>query len=212
MRVADVELGDGNLAGTGVYARRDFAAGEVVVTYELELLTPHEYAALPIGEELFVHSYGGQRYLYPAPARFVNHSDDPSCFQDFERGCDVALRPIRAGEAITIDAREETARELETFIEALAAALSGRSAERLAGLLSETVVLWTQGHEYVGSAAVIEELLFLEILPFGRKEWLVGTGRWEALCSTSSGAGAAHLTILVKIVAGNWQIVYLHRD
>lgn len=212
MRVADVQLGDGNLAGTGVYATRDFAAGEVVITYELELLTSDEYAALPAGEELFVHSYGGQRYLYPSPARFVNHSDQPSCVQDFDRACDIAIRPIKAGEAITIDAREETARELDTFIEALAAALSNQSVEQLEGLMSETVILWTRGHEWVGPAVVVEQLLSLEMLPFGRTEWLVGTGRWEALCSTSSGAGAAHLTMLMKISAGNWQLVYLHRD
>jgi hypothetical protein len=43
-------------------------------------------------------------------------------------------------------------------------------------------------------------------------EWLVGTGRWEALCSaeTETSAGRPHLTVLLKVVAGNWQIVYQH--
>lgn len=97
-------MGAGDLAGTGVYADRDFDAGEVVVRYQLQPLTIEEYEALPVGEEIFVHSYGGQRYLYPAPARFVNHSDDPSCYEDFEQGCDIALRPIAVGQPITIDA------------------------------------------------------------------------------------------------------------
>ncbi|SDS48716.1 SET domain-containing protein [Microlunatus soli] len=81
-----VTVGAGDLAGTGIYASRDFAPGDVVIRYELQPLTDTDYDDLPGGEELFVHSYGGRRYLYPPPARFVNHSDDPSCYQDFDRG------------------------------------------------------------------------------------------------------------------------------
>jgi hypothetical protein len=110
----DVNLGPGSLAGTGVYAARDFVAGEVVVSYQLKALDEAAYMALPAGEHHFVRSYGGCRYLYPAPARFVNHSDEPSCYQDFERGCDIALRSITRGEPITIDFTEETTRELDT--------------------------------------------------------------------------------------------------
>jgi hypothetical protein len=65
----DVTLGVGDLAGVGVYAARTFAAGDVVVRYELRPLTAEDYDRLPAGEQLFVHSYGGRRYLYPAPAR-----------------------------------------------------------------------------------------------------------------------------------------------
>jgi hypothetical protein len=43
-------------------------------------------------------------------------------------------------------------------------------------------------------------------------EWLVGTGRWEALCSARAGTGDGHVTLLLKVVAGNWQIVYGHAD
>lgn len=153
-----VTLGVGDLAGTGVYAARDFVAGEVVVQYELQPLTAKDYDCLPAGEELFVHSYGGRRYLYPAPARFVNHRDDPSCFQDFDRRCDVALRPITTGEAITIDAGKETARELDTFLFSLVDALDSRSSEGLAALLSESVSLWSGGGQFIGRDSVATEL------------------------------------------------------
>jgi hypothetical protein len=46
-----------------------------VVSYQLKEIDEAAYMALPAGEDLFVHSYGGRRYLYPAPARFVNHSE-----------------------------------------------------------------------------------------------------------------------------------------
>jgi hypothetical protein len=44
--------------------------------------------------------------------------------------------------------------------------------------------------------------------PLTDVQWLVGTGRWEALCSAQ--AGDRHLTMLLKVIAGNWQIVYQH--
>ncbi|WP_433060273.1 SET domain-containing protein-lysine N-methyltransferase [Dactylosporangium sp. CS-033363] len=185
--MSGVRIGAGNLGGHGVYAERDFAAGEVVVAYELRELTAREYAALPPGEELFVHSYWGRRYLYPPPARFVNHAGDPSCYQDFERACDIARRPIAAGEAVTIDATQETARELETFL----AAWNDEPARR-PELVDAQAALWLDGEP-------------------GRvhdAEWIVGTGRWEALCSATS--GGRHVTMLLKVIAGNWQLVYQH--
>lgn len=205
-------LGVGNLAGKGVYAARDFAAGEVVVTYQLQPLDEVDYLALPAGEDLFVHSYGGRRYLYPAPARFVNHSDDPTCFQDFDRGCDVALRPIAKGEPITIDANHETARELATFIDAYHYALDGRSVPLLGALMTSEATLWLPGKAFHGRDAVVAALLNSEQVSLSRVEWLVGTGRWEALCSaeTETADGRRHVTMLLKIVTGNWQMLYQH--
>ncbi len=185
----DVLIGVGSLAGRGVYAARDFEAGEVVVGYRLRPLDEAEYLALPAGEELFVHSYGGRRFLYPAPARFVNHSADPSCYQDFDRGCDVALRPITRGEPITIDATEETARELSTFLDAYR--------DGVDGLVAADAVRW-------GPELTAEQRRGITGV-----DWLVGTGRWEALCSAEV-TGARHLSLLLKVITGNWQIVYQH--
>jgi len=141
----------------------------------------------------------------------VNHSDDPSCWQDFDQGCDVALGPITPGEPITIDARQETARELDTFLDALTGALQDRSPDRTAVLLSESVSLWSSGRQYTGRHAVMEELIIRGVPPLTGVEWIVGTGRWEALCSADSN-GAHHITMLLKVLAGNWQIVYTHLD
>jgi hypothetical protein len=148
----DVTLGAGNLAGTGVYAARGFASDEVVVRFELQPLSEAEYRALPVGEELFVHSYGGRRYLYPAPARFVNHCDDPSCHPDFDRGYDVALRPIAKGEPITIDSNQEPARELDTFLDAYRCALDDRSVLALDALVDSEATLWLHGGAFRGRA------------------------------------------------------------
>ncbi|GAB3740816.1 SET domain-containing protein-lysine N-methyltransferase [Microlunatus parietis] len=204
----DVRLGPGELAGTGVYAARDFAAGEVVLDFELQPLDEREYRALPAGDDLFVHSYGGRRYLYPVPARFVNHADDPSCVQDFEASRNIAVRSIAAGEPITIDARQETARELGTFLDAYRSAVAGRAAEALAGLVDGDATLWQAGTAHRGRDAVVAALLTGDLLLPTEPEWELGTGRWEAVCSAD--AGGRHLTLLLKIITGNWQLRYLH--
>ncbi len=80
----------------------------MVVQYCLRHLSREEYLALPEADRLFVHSYSGERYLYPEPARYVNHAEHPNTAQDFDEGRDVAVRPIEAGELITTDARKET--------------------------------------------------------------------------------------------------------
>jgi hypothetical protein len=208
--VESVTLGTGGLAGKGVYAARDFAPGEAVVTYRLQALDAADYLALPAGEDLFVHSYGGRRYLYPAPARFVNHSDDPSCYQDFDRCCDVALRSIARGEPITIDANQETTRELDTFLDAYRSAIDERSAQALTVLVDVDAALWIQGRAFRGQAAVVTELLNSATNSLSQVEWLVGTGRWEALCSAATDPTGGHVTTLLKVIAGNWQIVYQH--
>jgi hypothetical protein len=206
--VDEVVLGPGHLAGRGVYATRDFAAGEVVVSYRLQPLDEAGYLALPAGEDLFVHSYGGRRYLYPAPARFVNHADDPSCYQDFDRGCDVALRPIARGEPVTIDATAETARELGTFLDAYQSAFPDGSA----ALIDRDATLWVAGRAVRGRDAFVAALPEAGLVSLSEVEWLIGTGRWEALGSAeaTTGRGPRHQTMLVKVVAGNWQIVYHH--
>ncbi len=208
-----VVLGSGSLAGRGVYAARVFAAGDVVLHYRLQTLDEAEYLALPAGDELFVHSFAGSRYLYPAPARFVNHSDDPSCVQDFDRYCEIARRPIAIGEAITIDAHQETAHELSTFLDAYNQALLVDSQALLGSLVDENARLWWSGPPARGRAAVVAALLTGAPAPaLTRLHWLVGTGRWEALRSADAETGDAtrHHTMLMKVIRGNWQLVYEH--
>jgi SET domain len=194
-----------------VYADRDFVAGEPLVAYDLQPIDEAEYRALPAEDRLFVHSYGGRRYLYPAPARFVNPSDDPTCFEDFDRCCYVALRDIAKGEPITIDATHETAHELATFLDAYSDASRSRSNVSLAALIDQEAVHWNSGVAYRGRDAAVAELLVAEIEPLSGVEWLVGTGRWEAVCSAVTiREPPLHLTMLLKAVQGNWQLVYLH--
>lgn len=108
----DVIIGTGKLAGKGVYAARDFKEGELVVPYNLQALTQADFDALPAGEWEWTHSFWGKIYLFPEPARYVNHDDSPSTYPDLERQGNYALRPIKKGEAITINDKIELQHEL----------------------------------------------------------------------------------------------------
>jgi hypothetical protein len=212
--VEDVVVGKGKLAGKGLYAARDFMVGDVVVTYQLRPLTRAEFDALPDGDDLFVHSYRGRRWLYPAPARWVNHAADPSCYQDFERAADIALRAISAGEAITIDATQETDHELATFLDAYLDAQARSAIDDLRQLVDVDAVLWLSGQGHRGREAVVAALAEMESLPSGQPEWIVGTGRWEAACSLQlhgTDGSDGHATFIVKVIAGNWQVIYQHQ-
>ncbi len=99
----DVLVSEGELASRGVYANRDLAKDEIVVPYHLQPLTTEEFDALPDSEKEFTHAQHGQIHLYSEPERYVNHSDDPNTYQDFELQADVALRAIAKGEMITTD-------------------------------------------------------------------------------------------------------------
>ncbi len=103
----DVFIGEGDLHGKGVYAKRRFRIGQVVIKYNLKPLTQEEFDALPANEKDFTHVHREVIYLYSEPERYVNHSDTPNTYQDFVDKADVALRVIKKGEMITTDATKD---------------------------------------------------------------------------------------------------------
>src|SRR3989344_8949501 len=103
----DVIIGKGKLAGKGVYAARDFKKGEVVIGYNLKPLTEEEYNNLPKSEKRFTHKHWGTVHLYSKPERYVNHSPNPNTYQDLKKQCDIALKDIKKGAAITTDATKD---------------------------------------------------------------------------------------------------------
>ena len=88
--------------GLGVFAKRDFNKGEVVVKWHLQILTKEEYEKLPKEMKQFTHERHGITYYYPDPERHVNRSKSPNVYPDFEHGADIALRDIKEGEELSI--------------------------------------------------------------------------------------------------------------
>jgi hypothetical protein len=225
--VNSVVVGVGELDGRGVYAGQDFGAGDVVLGYDLRPLSREEFGDLAPVERMFVHSYAGRRYLYPAPARYVNHSDSPSAWADFDRGCYVAARRIRRGEAVTINALTETNRELSMFQNAYVAAVNRRDREVLGSLVDDDATFWLPTGASATTKLTVRESPATSWPPvLGDRylvtdtRWIVAQHRWEALCSynfeyadtTSAGRDTVrgHGSDLLKVIDGNWQLIYSH--
>lgn len=138
----DVAIGEGKLAGKGVYAARDFKKGELVVPYNLKELTQAEFDTLPNGEWEWTHSFWGKIYLFPKPGRYVNSDANPTTYPDLKRQGDYALRDIKKGEAITIDDRIELRHELETFLEAYEKATNSRDFGEVDPLIADDAIFW----------------------------------------------------------------------
>lgn len=88
--------------GLGVFALKDFKIGDVLIKWNLKILTEQEFKNLPASEKYFTHKRKGKIYLYPDPERHVNRSAEPNAYPDFEFGADIALRDIKNGEEISI--------------------------------------------------------------------------------------------------------------
>jgi hypothetical protein len=106
--VADVTVGQSKIHVLGVFATRDFAAGEVIlqiddsrVVNEGRLLRPDR------GESDYHCDYlsGGKVVLMQSPERHINSSCEPNTYVKTIDGIRfvVALRPVSRGDEITYD-------------------------------------------------------------------------------------------------------------
>ena len=103
MTTDGVEVRDSKIQGKGLYARRAFAPGEVVLHWNLSQTIPKErMSSLPPEELRYTHPLDEERVLIvQPPERFVNHSCNSNTeVFDF---CDVAIVPIARGDEITSD-------------------------------------------------------------------------------------------------------------
>jgi ketosteroid isomerase-like protein len=221
----DVTIGEGQLAGKGVYAVRDFGEGELVVPYNLRELTQDEFDALPLSEREWTHSFWGRIYLFPEPARYVNNSDNPSTYPDLARMGNFALRPIRTGEAITIDDSIELDSELHTFFEVYEEASRAKRFEKLSPLVADNAVFWFVDGSFVGKPAIRQAFedrwtrMRDEECTRTNVDWVVAT-YWTSACTfdfrsehTVNDQRAAHNgrgTTLLRRIDGNWRIVHHH--
>ena len=221
----NVTIGDGKLAGKGVYAARDFKKGEVVVKYHLKELSQAEFDALPDGEWQWTHSFNGKIYLFPEPERYVNHDDNPSTHIDHEQDGDVALRDIKEGEAITIDDCTELQYELDTYLQAFEKANNGRDFTEIQPLISVDAIFWFNGGVYEGKEEIgqafedIWHRIQEETYTISDVKW-IAKNYWVSACVYSFKAtGVTNSkketyvgrgTNVLRRIGGNWRTVHEH--
>lgn len=89
--------------GIGVFANRDFKKGEIVIKWDLKILSDEEYKDLSEYERSnFCHQRGGIHWLYPDPERHVNRFHSPNVIPDFEKQANIAIRDIKKDEELSI--------------------------------------------------------------------------------------------------------------
>lgn len=113
MDFGDIEIKKSEIGqfkdGLGAFAKKNFMKGEVVIKWNLSILSNEEYKKLPKYEqENFCHKRKHVMFYYPDPERHVNRSKNPNVIPDFEKEANIALRDIQRGEELSIsDAIEE---------------------------------------------------------------------------------------------------------
>lgn len=104
---ADLRVGDSPIgAGRGVFARRPFAAGEVIEHCPMLIADEEQGAALEIGAEGYVFTWGeGSTALALGFGSLYNHSFDPNAttLETDDELVISALRDIAADEEIFIN-------------------------------------------------------------------------------------------------------------
>ena len=105
--MSDVIIKKGKIFGKGVFANKDFKKGEIVINYNLKLLTKENFYKLSKLEKSFVHKHWGKIYLYSSPERYVNRSSNPNTIQDLKNKCDIAIKDIKKGKQITTDSSKD---------------------------------------------------------------------------------------------------------
>ena len=106
--MAEVFVAESKIHGLGVFAGRDFEAGETVLLMDDSRVVDAEHPLRPeLGEFEYHCDYleAGKVILQKSPERHINSSCDPNVFarrsEDTSRV--IARRAIRAGEELTSD-------------------------------------------------------------------------------------------------------------
>ena len=97
-----IETKGSKINGKGVFAKRDFKEGEIVVKWDIaHTLTNGQLKTLPREDKKYIASFNRQYFIMQPPTKYVNHFCDANTH--VVNFCDVALRDIKSGEEITTD-------------------------------------------------------------------------------------------------------------
>ena len=138
---------------------------------------------------------------------------------------DIALRPIKKGEAITIDNAVELQHELDTFLKAYEQAANSCDFVNVAPFIASDATFWFTNGRYVGKQQIQQafehtwETIKHETYTISNVSW-PAKSYWAAACTysfTSDGIvnGQRQVykgqgTNVLARIQGNWRIVHEH--
>lgn len=98
----DLIIKESKISGKGVFANKQFRAGEVVIKWDISnQLTKEQVKNLKGKDRKYLAFLNDKIILQKSPAKYVNHSCNPNtAIKNFS---DVAIRDIKKGEEITSD-------------------------------------------------------------------------------------------------------------
>lgn len=104
----DIGVGDSQIAGKGIFAKRDFKQGDVINIWSGKILSKKEFEALSEDEKIFCSKYSDNEWmLFDEPDKYFNHSCNPNTVPGDH--CEIAKRDIKNGEELTVDYDAEEA-------------------------------------------------------------------------------------------------------
>lgn len=106
MKINNVIVKKSDIHGSGVFAGRDFKAGEIVLRWDISnTLFDKEVAKMTQDEKRYISYIDGKYIIMQSPEKYVNHSCDANTTA--KQFCDIAKRDITKGEEITGNYKEE---------------------------------------------------------------------------------------------------------
>ncbi len=103
IEMPEVIVKESGIHGKGVFAKKDFKKGDIVIKYHLKPLTKKEFDNLLESQKRLTSFQDGTYWLFSSPERYVNHSCEPNVHPNFKDRCDFAIRNIKKGEEILTD-------------------------------------------------------------------------------------------------------------
>jgi SET domain-containing protein len=95
----DIVIKKSKISGKGVFAKRDFKKGEIVLKWNPKKLTREKANKLTTKQKHYLYQEKDKYFLMQLPEKYVNHSCDANTMAKNES--DIAVRNIKKGEEIT---------------------------------------------------------------------------------------------------------------
>jgi ketosteroid isomerase-like protein len=137
----------------------------------------------------------------------------------------AALRPIKKGEALTINDKLELRRELNTFLEAYEEAANSRDFSKVAPFIADNATFWFTNGEFSSKETIHKAFedtwqnIQDEAYTISNVRWAVST-YWASACTYKFKSDGimdgkrqvyeGYGTNIVERVAGRWLIVHEH--
>jgi len=94
-----VAIKKSKINGKGVFTKRDFKKGEVILVWSPKFLTKLQVCKLTQTQKHYLYKEKNKYFFMQSPEKYVNHSCNPNTKS--KNKSDIAIRNIKKGEEIT---------------------------------------------------------------------------------------------------------------